>query len=157
MGKKREKIWFYHGKALPLHPLNEKHRGVEQLVARQAHNLEVARSNPASATMDERGVFASLKGLAFFCVCHLVMLGHKKIQSPGFIHDNRICISLANSIRFKNACEVTMFSFHLCEHLLVISVGRFCCVLNAAVPEANGLLNVVFRVIVLLDNEEHLL
>ena len=28
----------------------EKHRGVEQLVARQAHNLEVARSNPASAT-----------------------------------------------------------------------------------------------------------
>ena len=27
-----------------------KHRGVEQLVARQAHNLEVARSNPASAT-----------------------------------------------------------------------------------------------------------
>ena len=25
-------------------------RGVEQLVARQAHNLEVARSNPASAT-----------------------------------------------------------------------------------------------------------
>lgn len=26
------------------------HRGVEQLVARQAHNLEVARSNPASAT-----------------------------------------------------------------------------------------------------------
>ena len=29
----------------------EKHRGVEQLVARQAHNLEVARSNPASATL----------------------------------------------------------------------------------------------------------
>ena len=27
-----------------------KNRGVEQLVARQAHNLEVARSNPASAT-----------------------------------------------------------------------------------------------------------
>ena len=29
------------------------HRGVEQLVARQAHNLEVARSNPASATKKE--------------------------------------------------------------------------------------------------------
>ena len=28
-----------------------KHRGVEQLVARQAHNLEVARSSPASATL----------------------------------------------------------------------------------------------------------
>ena len=26
------------------------HRGVEQLVARQAHNLEVACSSPASAT-----------------------------------------------------------------------------------------------------------
>ena len=35
---------------VPLHPLKKKHRGVEQLVARQAHNLEVARSNPASAT-----------------------------------------------------------------------------------------------------------
>ena len=29
---------------------NLKHRGVEQLVARQAHNLEVACSSPASAT-----------------------------------------------------------------------------------------------------------
>ncbi len=29
---------------------NNKHRGVEQLVARQAHNLEVACSSPASAT-----------------------------------------------------------------------------------------------------------
>ena len=26
------------------------YRGVEQLVARQAHNLEVARSSPAAAT-----------------------------------------------------------------------------------------------------------
>ncbi len=37
-----------------MHPQNEKHRGVEQLVARQAHNLEVARSNPASATTEAR-------------------------------------------------------------------------------------------------------
>ena len=29
---------------------NKKYRGVEQLVARQAHNLEVACSSPASAT-----------------------------------------------------------------------------------------------------------
>ncbi len=42
---------------IPLHsqfgnelPSMVKHRGVEQLVARQAHNLEVARSSPASAT-----------------------------------------------------------------------------------------------------------
>ncbi len=32
----------------------ETHRGVEQLVARQAHNLEVVRSSRASATQDER-------------------------------------------------------------------------------------------------------
>ena len=30
-------------------------RGVEQLVARQAHNLEVARSSPASATAAAEG------------------------------------------------------------------------------------------------------
>ena len=32
------------------HQSSQKHRGVEQLVARQAHNLEVACSSPASAT-----------------------------------------------------------------------------------------------------------
>ena len=32
------------------------HRGVEQLVARQAHNLEVACSSPASATKTSRKV-----------------------------------------------------------------------------------------------------
>ena len=30
--------------------IKNQHRGVEQLVARQAHNLEVACSSPASAT-----------------------------------------------------------------------------------------------------------
>ena len=39
----------------------KKHRGVEQLVARQAHNLEVARSNPASATTE-----AQTRRLGFF-------------------------------------------------------------------------------------------
>ena len=33
---------------------NEKYRGVEQLVARQAHNLEVACSSLASATKNGR-------------------------------------------------------------------------------------------------------
>ncbi len=37
-----------------MHPLTRNDRGVEQLVARQAHNLEVARSNPASATKRKR-------------------------------------------------------------------------------------------------------
>ena len=43
-------ICIFQEKAVPLHSQMTKHRGVEQLVARQAHNLEVARSNPASAT-----------------------------------------------------------------------------------------------------------
>ena len=55
-------ILVFPKKVVPLHPLRKKHRGVEQLVARQAHNLEVARSNPASATF-ERG--CKLKGLHF--------------------------------------------------------------------------------------------
>ena len=51
---------------VPLHPLRKKQpRGVEQLVARQAHNLEVARSNPASATSEAQAnawaSFLSLK------------------------------------------------------------------------------------------------
>ena len=50
MQKKHVNICMSRKKFVPLHPLKKKHRGVEQLVARQAHNLEVARSNPASAT-----------------------------------------------------------------------------------------------------------
>ena len=48
-----------------MHPLKKKHRGVEQLVARQAHNLEVACSNPASATTksDFVGLFFCIKTL----------------------------------------------------------------------------------------------
>ena len=55
---------------VPLHPLS-KNRGVEQLVARQAHNLEVARSNPASAT--KKGaiqVGGSLYFYSFLLVVH---------------------------------------------------------------------------------------
>ena len=56
-------IWLYGKNYVPLQSqlrngafCNEvkripSHRGVEQLVARQAHNLEVARSSPASATI----------------------------------------------------------------------------------------------------------
>ncbi len=50
-------ICTYGKKAVPLHSqlrntsrLRVKYRGVEQLVARQAHNLEVACSSLASAT-----------------------------------------------------------------------------------------------------------
>ena len=51
-------ILVFRKKAVPLHPLRKKqHRGVEQLVARQAHNLEVACSSPASATTKNASVF----------------------------------------------------------------------------------------------------
>ena len=57
-------ILVFRKKVVPLHPLRKKqHRGVEQLVARQAHNLEVARSNPASATTREK----QARRLAFCC------------------------------------------------------------------------------------------
>ena len=47
-----QNIWLFQKIVVPLHPLKKKHRGVEQLVARQAHNLEVACSSPASATKE---------------------------------------------------------------------------------------------------------
>ena len=47
-----QNIWQFQKIVVPLHPLKKKHRGVEQLVARQAHNLEVACSSPASATKE---------------------------------------------------------------------------------------------------------
>ncbi len=58
--KKRLNVWPCQQKVLPLHTQMRSsavaysesilHRGVEQLVARQAHNLEVACSSPAPAT-----------------------------------------------------------------------------------------------------------
>ena len=36
---------------------NAQHRGVEQLVARQAHNLEVGGPNPSSATLIKMNLF----------------------------------------------------------------------------------------------------
>ena len=47
---------------------NIKHRGVEQLVARQAHNLEVACSSPASATTLK---WLSVPGKPLFSYIHL--------------------------------------------------------------------------------------
>ena len=45
-----------------MHHFSRIHRGVEQLVARQAHNLEVACSSPASATTENASAF-------FFLLC----------------------------------------------------------------------------------------
>ena len=52
----------------------EKHRGVEQLVARQAHNLEVACSSPASATT------AAFYGLLFLWCQDIVHAKTTKAQ-----------------------------------------------------------------------------
>ena len=57
-------IWTFQKIIVPLHPLRRNDRGVEQLVARQAHNLEVACSSPASATKRKRNPF----GLRFLFV-----------------------------------------------------------------------------------------
>ena len=107
-----------------MQPLKKKHRGVEQLVARQAHNLEVARSNPASATTIQKQV---PKGLAF--------LGsvRKNIRSSGFILDNRI-ISLANSFVVQTIAKSYVSLLHSGEHLFVITVGGSCTVLDTPVP-----------------------
>ena len=58
----------------------KKHRGVEQLVARQAHNLEVARSNPASATQEARHYVSGFVVVLFFLV-------HEGQVSHLFHHD----------------------------------------------------------------------
>ena len=69
--KNPRKICTYQKFSVPLHPLlkheasanNQKiHRGVEQLVARQAHNLEVTRSSRVSATTFK----PNRRGWAFF-------------------------------------------------------------------------------------------
>ena len=101
-----------------MHPLKKKHRGVGQLVARQAHNLEVARSNPASATKrEERG-------------------DETRKREP------------------IGSCFLV--SFHLGQYFPVVPVGGLDAVLNTAVPQSNRLFDVVFGVVVLLDNQEHL-
>ena len=45
------------------------YRGVEQLVARQAHNLEVACSSPASATIKSQSVVRQPFAALFFIHC----------------------------------------------------------------------------------------
>ena len=47
---------------------NKKYRGVEQLVARQAHNLEVVRSSRTPATKNQKPITASF----FFGPLHLL-------------------------------------------------------------------------------------
>ena len=64
--KNTHKICIIEKKVVPLHPQKKTHRGVEQLVARQAHNLEVACSSPASATKNKKAVFLTAFFFFFF-------------------------------------------------------------------------------------------
>ena len=61
-------IWLIQEIDVPLHSQNE-NRGVEQLVARQAHNLEVARSSRAPATKKKKpyGFFFYYSFIRSFC------------------------------------------------------------------------------------------
>ena len=55
----------------PATSTNDKYRGVEQLVARRAHNPEVVGSNPASATKYETPVTINSQGFfdaLIFCI-----------------------------------------------------------------------------------------
>ena len=56
----------------------ELHRGVEQLVARRAHNPEVVGSNPSSATKWSCGVVVNMP------VCHTGDRGFKSRQDRHF-------------------------------------------------------------------------
>ncbi len=67
----------------------EIHRGVEQLVARQAHNLEVIGSSPISATKEAGNV--SIQGRS--CVLYPKEVGHQT-DTPG----TNICISVGKPI-----------------------------------------------------------
>ena len=49
-----------------------------------------------------------------------------------------------------------LVSFHLGQYFPVVPVGGLDAVLNTTVPKSDSLLDVVFGVIVLLDNQEHL-
>ncbi len=52
-------------------------------VARQAHNLKVAGSNPAPATIEKQGFEKNLKAFCFF-----IKLKYSKPQPPNNYHYN---------------------------------------------------------------------
>ena len=64
--------------SIPLHSKSRKHRGVEQLVARQAHNLEVARSSRTPATK-------YIKMMCFFCAITRFRLPHNLFFFRNFV------------------------------------------------------------------------
>ena len=102
------------------------------MVARQAHNLEVARSNPASATTGTQA-FAWV----LFCMVHssLAIFTLRYIQKRS---------ANQNGPRF-------FFLFHLGEYFLVVLVCCLDTVLDTSVPRTYRLLDAVLGVVVLLN------
>ena len=105
---------------------------MEQLVARQAHNLEVARSNPASATT---GTQAYAWVLFVWCILLLPFITLRYIQKRS---------ANQNGPRF-------FFLFHLGEYFLVVLVCCLDTVLDTSVPRTYRLLDAVLGVVVLLN------
>ena len=76
--KSSQKVCVFPDKCVPLHSqirneAQNKHRGVEQLVARQAHNLEVTCSSRVSATILKRCKECSLHLFSFIAAGWLVV------------------------------------------------------------------------------------
>ena len=79
---------------------NKKHRGVEQLVARQAHNLEVARSSRTPAT--KKG--SSTASFYFFYQFSTASAKASRAgMSASFIEERRVTVGS------------TMFTFFICS------------------------------------------
>ena len=67
---------------------------MEQLVARQAHNLEVARSNPASATKRE----ALAKWLALLTFLSALLLRRTLVDEIDDTHVRDACVRLETDL-----------------------------------------------------------
>ena len=64
--------------------INTTYRGVEQLVARRAHNPEVAGSNPASATKGQSLIFKACRpGISGFFFIRIMIF---PINFPYIVH-----------------------------------------------------------------------
>ena len=80
-----------------------KHRGVEQLVARQAHNLEVACSSPAPATLKQdtfRALLLSFPNLIAHDNARLNTINEKYVLLREFARPNEEWAKKADYIEF---------------------------------------------------------
>lgn len=67
-----------------------RYRGVEQLVARQAHNLEVVGSSPSSATIEKRLFYSTFCNIGVFAI-HGVFLKMYPKCTPCFQNEAFLC------------------------------------------------------------------